>query len=167
MLLMKSPHMLCTKGITIEFAESVESAPNSWRLKFEMSPSVGVLFQPRRSSNPLTLFCRCVLFEPAIVGFWIFCSCSLLCTYLGFLDASVSYFSKQNKTTRSSHPVFLLMVVTQTVCNDSINKRSLLLCEKKLSHRSLSWLTNLQPTEAAGGISWLAGELVPQIPDLQ
>ena len=130
MLLMKSPHMLCTKGITIEPAESVESDPNSWRLKFEMSPSVGVLFQPRRSSNPLTLFCRCVLFEPAIVGFRIFCSCSLLCTYLGFLDASVSYFVKQNKTTRSSPPVFLLMVVTQTVCNDSINKRSLLLSEK-------------------------------------
>ena len=72
-----------TKGITIEPAESVESDPNSWRLKFEMSPCVGVLFQPRRSSNPLTLFCRCVLFEPAIVGFRIFCSCSLLCTCLG------------------------------------------------------------------------------------
>ena len=77
------PFILCTKGNTIEFAESVESAPNSWRLKFEMSPSVGVLFQPRRSSNPLTPFCRCVLFELAIVGFRIFCSPSLLCTYLG------------------------------------------------------------------------------------
>ena len=45
-------------------------------------------------------------------------------------DALVSYFVKQNKTTRSSPPVFLLMVVTQTVCNDSINKRWLLLSEK-------------------------------------
>ena len=45
-------------------------------------------------------------------------------------DASDSYFVKHNKTTRSSRPVFLLMVVTQTVCNDSINKRSLLMSEK-------------------------------------
>ena len=45
-------------------------------------------------------------------------------------DASDSYFVKHNKTTQSSRPVFLLMVVTQTVCNDSINKRSLLLSEK-------------------------------------
>ena len=50
-------------------------------------------------------------------------------------DALVSYFSKQSKTTRSSPPVFLLMVVTQTVCNDSINKRSLLLSEKNVPQK--------------------------------
>ena len=134
MLLMKSPHMLCTKGITIEPAESVECDPNSWRLKFEMSPSAGVLFQARRSSNPLTLFCRCVFFEPAIVGFWIFLllfsSVHLSRFMVQPYDALVSYFVKQHKTTRSSPPIFLLMVVTQTVCNDSIKKRWLLLSEK-------------------------------------